>query len=239
MNYETEPDIDPLKPLTPGAVCLFQRFQQETDRATLAALLEAEVERHLKLCETTILYYASCTFYWCELPQHPIADVNTWAFEELKKRGFEIEHHSIGVRRKVPEGHARQSEIEAVEIRTYATASWLDVPPSKQRQREWRRRELLEDAERTKHPPQPCSKTAEGKIVESNAVWAAVLDGTFLVEVQRIHHRHFLCVFDNSGVCFQCEETHVAFGATFGPDIGNIAEWQERALTIVESRRGA
>lgn len=237
MNYQTSPDIDPSKPLTPDAVVLFQRFQQDADRATVDALIHAEVDRHLKLCELTILYYASCSYYWCELPEHPIMDVNTWTLQALEKRGFQVERHSAGRRRKVSDEADRQRVIEGVYFRDYSTASWLSTSLSAKGNREWRRRVRLENAERKQNPPKPCSRLSEGKIVESNAIWAGILDGDFLVEVQEIHHRSFLCVFNLAGECLHSEETSLAYGATFGPDSGDVREWQERGARIVKHMR--
>lgn len=236
MNYHSKPDINPNEPLTVDDVILFQRFQQDADRKTLDDLLEAEVARHLKLCELAILYYASCTFYWCELPRHPIGDVNTWAFAELEKRGFTIEHRPVGVHRNVADDANRPQQMEALQSRTYPTASWGNSVPSQTRQKEWRRRESLENIERTKNPPQPRSKIVYAQVVESDAIWASVVDKKHLVEVQRIRQRTFLCLFELSGKCLHCEETHEAFSAMAGPDLEAMAKWKERARVIVDAR---
>lgn len=60
-----------------------------------------------------------------------------------------------------------------------------------------------------------------------------MLDEKYVVEIQTILRQDMLCVFDFSGKCIHSEKSHVAYSATFGPDIDDIANWKERATTIV------
>jgi hypothetical protein len=237
MNYHCPPDVDRTKNLTANAVRLFQRFRQDTDLATLSTWLDEETARHVKLCELSILYHASCGFYWAPLPHHPISDVNVWADLHLEKMGFKIEHSSRGRKYEVPDEMNRDSRLQAVVVEHKSTASWSHAPASDRDHisAEWRRREQLEDEDRAANPPTPTTEIADGEIKGSSAVWAAVLDKKYLVEVQRIHGRNFLCLFDlGNRQCVHFERTNVAFGAMFGPDAGDVAQWQERAMQIVD-----
>lgn len=220
MNYQCDPDVDPEKNLTADAVRLFQRFRQDTDRNTVSDLLEREIARHIKLCELAILYYADCRHYWAELPPHPIPDVMTCSFRHLREQGFKVEwDKSSGARG-----------------RTRWTASWLHASANAELLAdEWDRRVQLEDEERLRHPPKPLSRVEGGKVDPGQAIWATVVDGSFVVEVQPIAERSFLCVFAPEGKCLTCEETPVSFDALFGPDIGDVANWEKRALEIVDS----
>lgn len=40
----------------------------------------------------------------------------------------------------------------------------------------------------------------------------------------------------DEGLC--AEEVDLAYGAKFGPDVGDIHDWQERAIKLVEDRVG-
>lgn len=242
MNYECSPDIDRNQDLTVNALRLFHRFRQEADLNTLSTLLDEETARHIKLCELSILYYASCDYYWAPLPRHPIQDVNTWTFRHLEEMGFRIEHRTTGRRKEVEDEMNRDKRLSAVEVEYCSTAGWFhgSDDPRHDISAEWRRREALEDADRAKNPPTPTAEIVDGEIKSAEAAWAAILDQQYIVEVQCIHGRNFLCVFDlATKKCLRFEETEVAFGAMFGPDVGDVAQWQERAKQIVDSIRSA
>lgn len=89
----------------------------------------------------------------------------------LEESGFKIEHHEVGRRTKVKEGVTRTEGIDAVEIRSSWTPSWLGAGRSPEVQKKWERREALEDAERVKHPPKPQSTLVDDSITASDAVW--------------------------------------------------------------------
>ena len=240
MNYKCHPDIDPQQDLTVDAVSLFQRFGQDTDKKTVDALLDQEFARHIKLCELAILHAAKADISWCELPKHPIQDFEIWASRHFKKLNFEIEHHYTARKQAVQSDSDRKKTIQAVVVRSYFTAKWhLAKPLDRARvSAEWRRREVLEDEELVTNPPKRQSTGSGDEFESGNAVWAAVLDKRHVVEVQRLNQRNYLCLFDLDGKFRHVEETNVAFGATFGPDIGDIAMWQERATAIVDGWRG-
>lgn len=72
------------------------------------------------------------------------------------------------------------------------------------------------------NPPKRQSTGTGDEIDGGDAVWAAVLDKRHIVEVQRINHRNYRCLFDLDGKFRHVEETNVAYGATFGPDVGDL-----------------
>lgn len=240
MDYQCAPDIDPTKDLTSSAVQLFQRFRQAADAETLSKLLDEETARHIKLCEMAILYYASCGYFWAPLPRHPMLDVNIWAFRHLEDMGFKIKHDTTGKEREVPNEYNRESTLKAIVVEHSSTANWLkwSESDSDRLDAEWLRREALEEEDRSRNPPTQLSVVVDGTIKETTAAWAAVVEDAYVVEVRRIHGPKFLCIFDiATGRCIHQEKTNVAFGATFGPDAGDVAMWQDRAMEIVRAQK--
>lgn len=238
MNYQSEPDIRPDVELTASAVALFQRFRQEVDIATLSRKLEEELRRHRRLCDLAILNAAHATFYWCELPTHPISDVAVLVQRQLEEDGFLIEHHQTVVERSgALENHPGKNTTVQL-LRSYATASWLRPTKSDENvAAEWQRREELEDRVLSANPPVRCSTGTGPTLDTGSAVWAASdKDDGFVVEVQRIYQRYYLCLFDVAGACVHYEPTTAAYGAVFGPDVGDVASWSERAERILEER---
>lgn len=77
----------------------------------------------------------------------------------------------------------------------------------------------------------------------ADLVWFATLDGRYQVEVQRDRasadplYRGRLCVFDHDQAMKPILDEPVAlsYGARFGPDITDIAAWQERVLALVDA----
>jgi hypothetical protein len=100
---------------------------------------------------------------------------------------------------------------------------------------EWRRREALEGEDLTRNPPQRLSCGTARDFDGGDTVWAAVLDGKFIIEVQRRNQGAIHCVFGLDGKCLHVEPTDLSFGAVFGPDISDVAGWQDRAQQIVDS----
>lgn len=238
MDYQCDRDIGPNKDLTVEALRLFQRFRQSADEEWLLRTWDDEVHRHLKLCELTILYFAGLGFYWCDLPLHPIAEVNNHVFNELRDRGFSVERNSTGRREEVEDRSDRSKRLHAVVVQTVWTARWLHAGVSnEQLNLEWQRREALENEDLERNPPRPKSSLEQGKITSSGAIWSAVLDDKYLVEVQQIHQRAFLLLFTFDGTCVHREETCLSYGALFGPDSGDVAEWTARAMAIVDALR--
>jgi len=67
-------------------------------------------------------------------------------------------------------------------------------------------------------------------------VWAAILDKRYKIEVVRIEaYKGVFTIYDgeaNDAVIHDVE-TPLAYGATFGPDIGDIMRWQDVAVEVI------
>jgi hypothetical protein len=60
--------------------------------------------------------------------------------------------------------------------------------------------------------------------------------------VQRRNQGAIFCVFGLDGRCLHVEPTSLSYGALFGPDVSDVAGWQDRAQQVVDgwqaSRQG-
>jgi len=73
----------------------------------------------------------------------------------------------------------------------------------------------------------------------NNRIWAAKLDDHYDVIVDRIGaHTATLKVMDGDNILYQ-QNVALAYGAQFGPDVGDIAEWQEIAADTVDAHKAA
>lgn len=242
MNYQCNPDLDPKQDLTVDAVSLFQRFRQAEDVAAVDALLDQEFARHITLCELAILQAAQSDIYWCELPRHPLDGFDLWTSAHLEKMGFQVEYSRIGSEETVPCEWSKEKTLSAVVVRSRFVAKWFMAKPlqPEAESAEWQRRVELEDKDLIANPPHRKSSGSArtGEDLEcGEAVWAMVLDGKYVVEIQRINHANYLCLFEIEGRFLHVEPTNVAFGAMFGPDVSDVAKWEERALEIVDGWR--
>lgn len=237
MNYHCSPDIDPKQDLTVDAVSLFQRFRQVADQKTIERMLEEELARHLKLWELAILHAADADMYWCDLPRHPIHDFVIWACQHLEKMGFEVEFSRTASVETIPSKVDPKKTTSAVVVHSTLTAKWSLAKPLNEEAvaAEWCRREGLEAEDLIQNPPQRLSRGFGGDFDGGDTVWAAVLNGKFIIEVQRRNQGAFLCLFGLDGKCLHVEPTDLSFGAVFGPDISDVAGWQDRAQQIVDS----
>lgn len=242
MNYQCGPDLDPKQDLTVDAVSRFQRFRQSEDVAAVEALLDQEFARHIKFCELAILQAAQSNIYWCDLPRHPLDGFDLSTTDHLEKMGFQVEYTRTACEETAPSESDKKKTLSATVVRSRFVAKWFMAKPLQPEVEaaEWHRRMELEDKNLIVNPPQRQSSGSGGTCEElqcGNALWATVLDGKFVVEIQRINHRNYLCLFEIGGRVLHVEPTNVAFGAMFGPDVGDVAKWEERAVEIVDGWR--
>jgi hypothetical protein len=69
-------------------------------------------------------------------------------------------------------------------------------------------------------------------------VWWTRLDGRWQIEVHRIDdYNGTLCIFDhaNQDNLRHSEPVGLAFGAIFGPDVDDVAFWQDKAIDVVDN----
>ena len=76
---------------------------------------------------------------------------------------------------------------------------------------------------------------------EPNLVWAGLLDLRYKIEVVRKEEENYrgdFLIFDGQAndALIHEEEVGVSYGAAFGPDAMDVAQWQDRAATIVDSK---
>ena len=69
-------------------------------------------------------------------------------------------------------------------------------------------------------------------------LWASVLDGQYVVEVQHIDtNEYLLCIFDDeTGEAIYSEPTTVTIEPRWGPDVTDVARWQDRAAELVDDK---
>jgi hypothetical protein len=71
-------------------------------------------------------------------------------------------------------------------------------------------------------------------------VWFATLDGRYQIEVQRASRSTGnLCIFDHADGDKELANWLVplAYGAVFGPDVDDVAQWQDKVLEFIDNRK--
>lgn len=71
-----------------------------------------------------------------------------------------------------------------------------------------------------------------------NLVWKARLDKRWLLEVQHTtDYTGVLCIFDHheQSKLLWSAPVGLAYGAAFGPDVADVAQWQEQAIAVVDA----
>lgn len=69
-------------------------------------------------------------------------------------------------------------------------------------------------------------------------VWEAKLDNRYQCEVERVHdYAGRLTVTDTTnGAVLLNEEVTLSFAAMFGPDVADVADWQEKCAAAVDKQ---
>lgn len=83
----------------------------------------------------------------------------------------------------------------------------------------------------------PVKRTQNQTAPEQNSdeeIWSSMLDGRYRVTVHRVSRfRGELKIRDGNRLIHRREVT-LMYGAIFGPDIDDVAAWQEIATTVVD-----
>lgn len=83
----------------------------------------------------------------------------------------------------------------------------------------------------------PVKRTQKQTAPEQNSnaeIWSSMLDGRYAVTVHRLSRsRGELNIRDGNRLIHRQEVT-LMYGAIFGPDIDDVAAWQEIATTVVD-----
>lgn len=72
-------------------------------------------------------------------------------------------------------------------------------------------------------------------------VWRSKLDKRYLIEVQRTDDYHGkLVIFDHekNDQEIACWDVNLTYGAIFGPDVADIAEWQDKTIDFIDNAYG-
>lgn len=83
--------------------------------------------------------------------------------------------------------------------------------------------------------------TFESDELAPSVVWFSRLDGRYLVEVVRDEedgNSGFLRVFDheNDDKLLLNNRTGLSYGAAFGPDVADVAAWQEAVIRAIDGQ---
>ena len=73
-------------------------------------------------------------------------------------------------------------------------------------------------------------------MAQTDAVWRSRLDGKYDVYVERSGYYTGVLRIARGEEILHAEEVALAYGALFGPDVGDVADWQERAIEVVDPR---
>ncbi|MEW6635469.1 MAG: hypothetical protein AB1425_01495 [Actinomycetota bacterium] len=71
---------------------------------------------------------------------------------------------------------------------------------------------------------------------ETDVVWRSKLDGKYDVYVERTDDYTGVLKIAMGEEVLHSEEVALAYGALFGPDVDDVADWQERAVRVVDHR---
>ena len=74
----------------------------------------------------------------------------------------------------------------------------------------------------------------------NDLVWMTRLDGRYQIEVQRTGARTGnLLIFDHGDGDKElaCFPVGLSYGAIFGPDVADVAEWQEKVIDFIDNRK--
>jgi len=68
-------------------------------------------------------------------------------------------------------------------------------------------------------------------------IWEATLDQIYQVNVVRTGTSTGEFSVSRDGKVIHSEPVDLAYGAPFGPDAADVADWQEKALSIVDGQK--
>lgn len=86
----------------------------------------------------------------------------------------------------------------------------------------------------------PLSSWGTTAAVTEFVAWRGQMDNRYLVEVQYAEdnsHQGTLAIFDHEDAdrLVHSEPVGISYGAIFGPDVDDVADWQDRAAAVVDA----
>jgi hypothetical protein len=69
---------------------------------------------------------------------------------------------------------------------------------------------------------------------DEHIVWSSMLDNKYIVEVSRTAPYHGELTIKVGDETLHREPVDLSFDALFGPDVADVAEWQEIAIAFID-----
>ncbi|HKU24530.1 MAG TPA: hypothetical protein VJQ54_03605 [Candidatus Sulfotelmatobacter sp.] len=73
--------------------------------------------------------------------------------------------------------------------------------------------------------------------MQDNVVWTSTLDGRYKVTVTRTGDYHGELTISEGDQVLHREPVGLSYGAIFGPDVSDVADWQQIAVEFVDRRK--
>jgi hypothetical protein len=75
--------------------------------------------------------------------------------------------------------------------------------------------------------------------MQDNVVWTSTLDKRYEVTVTRSDDYHAELTISEGNQVLHREAVGLSYGAIFGPDVADVADWRRIAVAFVDSRNAA
>ncbi len=73
--------------------------------------------------------------------------------------------------------------------------------------------------------------------MQDNVVWTSTLDGKYEVTVTRTSDYHGELTISESNQVLHREDVGLSYGAIFGADVADVADWQRIAVEFVDGQK--
>jgi hypothetical protein len=73
--------------------------------------------------------------------------------------------------------------------------------------------------------------------VNEQIIWGSILDDRYAIQVVRVALYHGKLVIREADEEIFSQQVALSYGATFGPDVSEIADWQEIVLGFIEDQK--
>ena len=70
-----------------------------------------------------------------------------------------------------------------------------------------------------------------------NVVWTSTLDGKYEVTVTHTRGYHAELTISEDGQVLHREAVGLSYGAIFGPDVADVADWRRMAVEFVDGQK--
>ena len=73
--------------------------------------------------------------------------------------------------------------------------------------------------------------------MQDNVVWTSTLDGKYEVTVTRTDDYHAELTISEGNQVLHRESVGLSYGAIFGPDVADVADWRRIAFEFVDGHK--